>query len=176
MAYDALGRMVRREESEGITTWEYDSAGKGIGKLAWVQGPGGFRKEFAYDNPGRPLEATTHADNQTFTVTTGYDEFGRVAESIRPDGFTVQHVYNAAGYLESQRVPREHILDTSRASPYPVSEHAGNGSASFRRDHQLSITLTHISRISATSYSTHFGNLGAQQTLSVLSRVRGSVG
>ena len=119
MAYDALGRMVRRTEPEGVTTWQYDSAGKGIGKLAWTQAPGGFRKEFAYDALGRPAATTTHADNQSFAVATRYDQLGRVAESVRPGsapgGLTVQHVYNASGYLESLRIPREQILDYDTA-------------------------------------------------------------
>nr|VFK24194.1 MAG: YD repeat-containing protein [Candidatus Kentron sp. MB]VFK30560.1 MAG: YD repeat-containing protein [Candidatus Kentron sp. MB]VFK75302.1 MAG: YD repeat-containing protein [Candidatus Kentron sp. MB] len=37
MAYDKLGRMVRRDEPEGLTTWEYDSAQNGVGKLISVQ-------------------------------------------------------------------------------------------------------------------------------------------
>nr|VFK45027.1 MAG: RHS repeat-associated core domain-containing protein [Candidatus Kentron sp. TC] len=115
MEYDALGRMVRRQEPEGVTTWQYDSAERGVGKLISVQAPGGFLKEFAYDALGRPAASTSHADNQTFVVATRYDKFGRVGESERPGDFTVQHTYNASGYLESLRVPREQILDYDTA-------------------------------------------------------------
>nr|VFJ66174.1 MAG: RHS repeat-associated core domain-containing protein [Candidatus Kentron sp. DK] len=120
MEYDQLGRMVRRQEPEGVTTWEYDTAENGIGKLALIRAPNGFYKSFAYDGLGRPIQTSTHADGQDFNITTGYDEFGRVRESIRPSGsipggFTVQHVYNAYGYLSALRVPREHILDYDTA-------------------------------------------------------------
>ena len=34
MHYDKLGRLDRREEFEGVSTWQYDTApGKGLGKL-----------------------------------------------------------------------------------------------------------------------------------------------
>ena len=124
MEYDLLGRMVRREESEGITTWEYDTAGHGIGKLALIRAPNGFYKAFGYDDLGRPSETSTHADSQDFIITTGYDQFGRVAESIRPDGFTVQHTYNAFGYLEALRAPREHILDYDTAHLHTLYQNA----------------------------------------------------
>ena len=36
MTYDKLGRMLTRVEAEGTSTWTYDSALHGIGKLASV--------------------------------------------------------------------------------------------------------------------------------------------
>nr|VFK24170.1 MAG: RHS repeat-associated core domain-containing protein [Candidatus Kentron sp. MB] len=111
MAYDKLGRMIRREEPEGITTWEYDSAKNGVGKLISVQAPGGFRKEFAYDNLGRPAATTTHADNRSFVVGTRYDSFGRVSESVRPGNLEVERVYNEYGYLAAIRSPASRIAD-----------------------------------------------------------------
>jgi YD repeat-containing protein len=45
MAYDALGRMVSRTEPEGTTTWSYDTAANGIGKLAQANGPNGFERD-----------------------------------------------------------------------------------------------------------------------------------
>nr|VFJ59838.1 MAG: RHS repeat-associated core domain-containing protein [Candidatus Kentron sp. DK] len=128
MEYDQLGRMVRREEPEGITTWEYDTAGHGIGKLALISAPNGFYQAFGYDELGRAAQNSTHADDQDFLITTGYDQFGRIAESVRPGsipgGFTVQHVYNAFGYLEALRVPREHILDYDTAHLHTLYQNA----------------------------------------------------
>jgi len=40
LSYDLLGRMVRRNEPEGLTTWIYDSAPHGIGKLTSIKAPG----------------------------------------------------------------------------------------------------------------------------------------
>jgi YD repeat-containing protein len=36
--YDKLGRMIERTEPEGTSTWQYDTAAKGIGKLATMIG------------------------------------------------------------------------------------------------------------------------------------------
>lgn len=36
MTYDKLGRMTKRIEPEGATTWQYDTKANGIGKLASV--------------------------------------------------------------------------------------------------------------------------------------------
>ena len=41
MVYDLLGRMTRRTESEGTTSWSYDTAVKGKGKPHRVTAPGG---------------------------------------------------------------------------------------------------------------------------------------
>ena len=43
MSYDALGRMTSRTEAEGTTSWTYDTAVKGKGKLHRVAGPGRVR-------------------------------------------------------------------------------------------------------------------------------------
>ena len=42
MAYDVLGRMTSRTEAEGSTTWSYDTATQGKGKLSQVAGPNGY--------------------------------------------------------------------------------------------------------------------------------------
>jgi YD repeat-containing protein len=49
MAYDKLGRMTQRTEAEGTSTWTYDTKSKGIGKLAVITGPNGYKKELSYD-------------------------------------------------------------------------------------------------------------------------------
>ena len=54
LRYDALGRMISRVEPEGQTTWIYDSAAFGLGKLARVSAPGDFIEAYQYDDHGRP--------------------------------------------------------------------------------------------------------------------------
>ncbi len=111
MRYDQLGRMVQRTEAQGTTTWIYDSAANGVGKLAEVRAPGGFRQQFRYDNLGRPVETWTYADSQKFSVKTQYDGYSRVSAVIRPQNFRVENVYNRFGYLAAVRSPRGHIRD-----------------------------------------------------------------
>jgi YD repeat-containing protein len=50
MAYDKLGRMTQRTEAEGTSTWTYDTKSKGIGKLAVITGPNGYKKELLCSN------------------------------------------------------------------------------------------------------------------------------
>lgn len=111
IVYDRLGRMVQRDEPEGATTWTYDTAAGGVGKLAEVSGPGGYRETYGYDALGRPALTTTHAEGESFSVLTGYDAAGRVARVTRPQGFVVENVYNELGYLEAVRSPSGQVTD-----------------------------------------------------------------
>jgi hypothetical protein len=45
--------MTQRTEAEGTSTWTYDTKSKGIGKLAVITGPNGYKKELSYDALGR---------------------------------------------------------------------------------------------------------------------------
>ncbi len=59
MTYDVLGRMDSRTEAEGQTTWDYDTATKGKGKLHTVTGPAGYFNELSYgqgSEENHPLE------------------------------------------------------------------------------------------------------------------------
>ncbi|RCX31658.1 RHS repeat-associated core domain-containing protein [Thioalbus denitrificans] len=111
IVYDRLGRMVQRDEPEGATTWTYDTAAGGVGKLAEVSGPGGYRETYGYDALGRPALTTTYAEGESFSVLTGYDAAGRVARVTRPQGFVVENVYNELGYLEAVRSPSGQVTD-----------------------------------------------------------------
>lgn len=111
MEYDALGRMIRRVETEGISTWIYDTADYGIGKLAEVKGPNGYHQYYNYDSLGRSSDTITEADGKTLTTTTKYDSYSRVSQTIRPEGFVVENVYNQYGYLEAVRTPEALIGD-----------------------------------------------------------------
>ncbi len=97
--YDVLGRMIQRVEPEGTTTWVYDTAGTGIGKLASVTGPGGFAQTLAYDSYGRPQADVRTISGTALSSAVAYDAFGRVERQIYPTGFEVQYSYNNNGYL-----------------------------------------------------------------------------
>ncbi|MBN8486818.1 MAG: VCBS repeat-containing protein, partial [Burkholderiales bacterium] len=92
--YDALGRLTQRLEPDLTSTWVYDSAANGIGKLAEVYtGPivsKDYRRVHAYDALGRPSRETiTIAGEWDYTTASHYDAFGR---SARQD-----HSRNAVG-------------------------------------------------------------------------------
>ena len=105
MTYDLLGRMVTRNEAEGLSTWIYDTAVTGIGKLHTVSGPNGYRESHAYDSLGRPSGSSRTIGGKAFSVSSYYDSAGRLDAVTYPSGFEVENDYNARGYLTAVRAP-----------------------------------------------------------------------
>ena len=102
MSYDALGRMTSRTEGEGTTSWTYDTAVKGKGKLHRVAGPGGYVRTHGYDSLGRAQGESETIYGETFRVSGSYDSSGRVATLSYPKaGFGAGRTYTATGYLKS---------------------------------------------------------------------------
>ncbi len=102
LTYDLLGRMTGRSEAEGTTSWTYDTAAWGTGKLHRVSGPGGYERSHVYDLRGRASSETVTLGQDSYRVTRSYDGASRVAQLTYPEtGFAVAHGYTASGYLES---------------------------------------------------------------------------
>ncbi len=116
MTYDKLGRLLSRGEAEGISTWTYDTAVKGIGKVATLSGPNGYQQLFSYDPFGRPNRVQTIVETESYLVDTAYDTLGRVDTVTYPvyDGqsarLAVQNVYNPVGFLEKVRDAANSLL------------------------------------------------------------------
>ncbi len=104
--YDALGRLIMRYENEGRSTWTYDTAENGVGKLAKKKGPGGHLEQYRYDALGRLIEVN---DLRGYVISTEYDRHGRVARVTRPGGFTVRHAYDGQGRLASLSSPQAQV-------------------------------------------------------------------
>ncbi len=68
-------------EPEGLSRWTYDTAPHGIGKLAQVTGPNGYTQELNYDTLGRPIQTQTNAGGKSFSLSSSYDSYGRVAKT-----------------------------------------------------------------------------------------------
>ena len=114
MTYDALGRLVSRHDAEGTSTWQYDTAPNGVGKLAKVSSQNAFSREHRYDSKGRPSETQTRIDGKTFSQQVEYDAVSRVATVKHPMGFQVKHDYNEHGYLLAVKSPKGLIQDYER--------------------------------------------------------------
>ncbi|GAB4507537.1 MAG: hypothetical protein Tsb0026_03400 [Sulfuricaulis sp.] len=104
MDYDKLGRMTIRAlpNGEGTSNWYYDTAAKGVGKLASVTNPNA-NESYAYDGLGRLSTATTSISGVPYTVTTAYDAYSRVDTITYPEtGFALKHVYDpySFGFLQ----------------------------------------------------------------------------
>jgi len=104
MAYDRLGRMVSRSEPEGATTWNYDTAAHGVGRLASVSyAADGYRRTLAYDPLGRLASESSAIDGMNLTMAYGYDGFSRPQTVTYPSGFIVRNVYDGNGFLTEVR-------------------------------------------------------------------------
>ncbi len=101
MTYDKLGRTSTRVEAEGTTTWTYDNATTGVGKIHQISGPNGYLQVQSYDSLGRSDQTTRTISGTVYTTGLTYDSAGRQDTRTYPSGFAVQNSYNARGYLAS---------------------------------------------------------------------------
>ncbi|PZN81555.1 MAG: hypothetical protein DM484_08290, partial [Candidatus Methylumidiphilus alinenensis] len=112
VSYDVLGRVVKRQEPGLNSAWTWDTATKGIGKLAAETSDNGFARSYAYDNVGRLAQTTTSISGAgSYYQSTLYDAYGRVSTFTQPTGLSVVNVYNSYGYLSQ-------VLDGSTQKPY----------------------------------------------------------
>ncbi|MCP4490569.1 MAG: hypothetical protein GY820_25130 [Gammaproteobacteria bacterium] len=106
-SYDKLGRKTQRTEAEGVSSWTYDTANKGVGKPASSTGAEGIQKSASYDSLGRPYSSATTIAGVTYTIKRTYNSSGKLdtlqypASTHNPLGLIVKHEYNARGYLLS---------------------------------------------------------------------------
>lgn len=143
-AYDKLGRMTSRTEADLISTWVWDTAAKGIGKLASVSGDNGFSRSYGYDALSRLVSTTTDnsidpfalVSDPDFTHTTSYDAAGRVEIETYPDGFAYRNIYDGYGYLSEVRDAASNDLywraDTRDTEGFVTRETLGNGLTTAR--------------------------------------------
>ena len=138
MHYDKLGRLDQRDESEGSSTWEYDTApGRGKGKLHTATfSPGAgmglapYQRTLAYDDLGRVKDQTEQIEAHNYTISAGYGAFGRPETVTYPTGVGVKQIYDANGYVSE--VQRADGTTYWKAKTYDAENHIkqqqlGNG-------------------------------------------------
>ena len=99
MEYDQLGRLKKRYDilapnpdpslypndlwqalNDGETTWQYDGAIMGIGKLASVSNNStGYSRSVDYDAYGRTKNVTSTILAEQYVTTNTYDDYGRLS-------------------------------------------------------------------------------------------------
>lgn len=143
--YDKLGRPFTRAEPDLNSTWTWDTATKGIGKLAKLTGDNGFERNYSYDGFGRPLQSSTKKtidpDAQTsdpdFVHSTTYDAAGRPEIITYPTGFGYKNVFDSNGYLTEIRHKTSNALywraDARDAEGRITRETLGNGLVTDRK-------------------------------------------
>jgi RHS repeat-associated protein len=97
LEYDRLGRLTRRTDVSGKTTWTFDAAPHGLGALASTTSPDGIATEYSYHPDGLLESEKLYADSVTLKLTYGYDAFGR-PETIESPVMRTRAQY-AAGML-----------------------------------------------------------------------------
>ena len=103
MTYDKLGRLVTRLEADLNSTWTYDTANKGIGKIASETSSNGYSRSYSYDSLSRNNTVTTTMDSTSYTTSNTYDSAGRANSFIYPTGIGYKNSYDAYGLLSEVR-------------------------------------------------------------------------
>ncbi|WP_189052645.1 FG-GAP-like repeat-containing protein, partial [Aliidongia dinghuensis] len=101
-SYDLLGRVTQRVEPDLTSSWSYDTAANGIGKLAQASTSQGYVMSLTYDALGRPIQSNQTINGSVKTFGIGYDADSRIASISYPSGFTVTRSYTALSYLASE--------------------------------------------------------------------------
>ena len=100
--YDKLGRMTQRIEPGLTSTWTYDTAANGVGKLAQATTSAGYMRDHFYDDRSRPSQTRLRIGGTNFNYFTTYSTVtGRVDEVTYPSGLVLKYGYVAIyGYLK----------------------------------------------------------------------------
>jgi RHS repeat-associated protein len=142
MAYDLLGRMTARYEPDLESHWLYDTATKGVGKLAQAYTMAGSTTDYSrtqtYDPFGQPSLTTTKLSDATYTSRIDYDAWGRVITNTNQRGSDAPKVfgtrYNAYGYMA--RIERASLVllqvTAQDAARRPTALAFGNGLSQTR--------------------------------------------
>ncbi len=105
--YDPLGRVTQRINADGTSkwTWGTSAAGKNIGRLAALSGPG-YSETFAYDGAGRPATHTITSD-APYRFDFSYNALGLLEFLTYPpagtgERFRIKHSYDAGRVTQIQ--------------------------------------------------------------------------
>src|SRR5207237_6112591 len=82
-------------------TYTYDTATKGIGRLASVSSSVSTYSYSSYDALGRVLNGSETLGSQTYSMSYSYDLAGHVKLMTYPSGRTVSYSYDSAGRTSS---------------------------------------------------------------------------
>jgi RHS repeat-associated protein len=103
---DAIGRTtVDYSTQDGTTTFQWDTAAHGVGKLAQATSADKIPMTYAYDSLSRGTETKWHINGQDFAVDKLFDGFGRVQTLQYPavggQRLSVTYGFDAVGQVSS---------------------------------------------------------------------------
>jgi RHS repeat-associated protein len=83
---DVLGRVATKMDKDGLTTFTWDTATNGIGKLAQTMSPSGVKRQFFYDSNGRMYRELWTVDNVKYQLDYAFDPIsGRISKVTYPE-------------------------------------------------------------------------------------------
>ncbi|MEK6300444.1 MAG: RHS repeat-associated core domain-containing protein [Acidobacteriota bacterium] len=101
-AYDDLHRLSSRSYTDGTpsVSYSYDTATKGVGRLATVSASGVSTTNYsAYDPLGRPLNYNQQTAGQTYAMVRAYNRAGLITSETYPSLKVFQTEYDSAGRI-----------------------------------------------------------------------------
>ncbi|WP_444942015.1 RHS repeat-associated core domain-containing protein [Microbulbifer sp. ZKSA004] len=106
--YDELGRLLEREDEDGVAQWKYDAA-NAIGNLEnrsySENGSEVFFEKYSYDSDSKLASVETqllvNGTSASYQHSYGYDSYGRIHRVTYPNGTEAYYHYNDRGYMES---------------------------------------------------------------------------
>ncbi|WP_437967625.1 RHS repeat-associated core domain-containing protein [Sorangium sp. So ce260] len=153
LEHDRLGRTVERRDEDGTTTWTWDEAEHGVGKLAEVASPEGHRTTYRYDALGRPRETERTIEGERLATQIDYDMYSRPFRLWYPQAegerrFGVRRIFDAHGHLVGLRNARSRAMfwqleDTDEAGRIRA-EAFGNGVSTERWYHETKGRLRRV--------------------------------
>lgn len=100
--FDQLGRKTQQIEPDLTSSWTYDTAANGVGKLATATASNGYSRTFSYDTFSRQSGVSITIAGVTSSFATTYDpSTGRVSSATYPSGFKAKYAYTSLGYVKS---------------------------------------------------------------------------
>jgi RHS repeat-associated protein len=102
--WDALDRPTQRRVGGAIdATWTWDTALRGIGRVARRTDAAGVFEAFVYHPSGRPFSEAYTRGGVSLRFVTFYDPLGQPATRTYPSDRTVEWVHDSAGYVTQVR-------------------------------------------------------------------------
>ncbi len=152
--YDKLNRRIERTTAEGTSTWDYDEAANGVGRLNQTDGPNGYQRRHTYDDKSRLRYTYEKIDGLQMTRLQSYNSNGKIHEVRYPGRMTIGipgyadrliYNYNTHGYLykihkydnNGGNPIREDlwVVDSKDAHNNVTSENFGNGVTTTKQYH-----------------------------------------
>jgi RHS repeat-associated protein len=139
---DQLGRPRTITTGDGTTTFTWDTAAQGVGKLAESRSPDGVQTRYLYDSLSRLRAVSSTLAGASYAVDFTYTQFGRLDELTYPTvpgrpRLKVKYTYTPRGDLQSIQDPVTHraywTAQARNPRGQPTGDILGNGVMTTRR-------------------------------------------